>query len=42
MKQKYIAALVFTASFILGYNAFLIKRDAQLFKAYDHPVQQVK
>ena len=42
MKQKYITALVFTASFIIGYNAFLIKRDAQLFKAYDHPVQQVK
>ena len=42
MKPKYIGAVVFAVGFILGYNAFLVKRDAQLFKAYDRPVQQLK
>jgi len=37
MKSKYLAYSVLALSFIIGYNAWLIKRDKQLFEAYNQP-----
>lgn len=35
MNQKYIVCGVLVIMVILGWNAFLIQRDKELFKVYD-------
>jgi len=35
MNSKLIFSIIFGAGVIIGWNAFLIQRDAELFKAYD-------
>lgn len=35
MSSKYIAVFVLMFAVMLGWNVFLIDRDAKLFKAYD-------
>jgi hypothetical protein len=42
MNRKYLVAGLIGFTFILGWNAFLIKRDAKLFEAYNQPIQQQK
>jgi hypothetical protein len=37
MKNKHILYGVLALSFIIGYNAWLIQRDRQLFEAYNQP-----
>lgn len=34
MNRKYIAAGLFALAFILGWNAFLIQRDEQMYGSY--------
>jgi len=40
LSPKYVAAFVLGFAAILGWNAFLIVRDAKLFKAYYHQKAQ--
>ena len=42
MNKKYIAAALLGFLTILGWNAFLIQRDAKLFEAYNQAVPQVQ
>jgi hypothetical protein len=37
MNRKFIAYCIVTLSLLIGYNAFLIQRDAKLFETYNHP-----
>jgi len=39
MNRKLIAYFILSLSLILGYNAFLIHRDAQLFESYNRSLQ---
>lgn len=39
MTRKTIAYGILTLSLIIGYNAFLIQRDQQLFESYNQPTQ---
>jgi hypothetical protein len=40
MNRKYVATALIASAVVLGWNAFLIQRDAALYKAYYH--QQAK
>lgn len=42
MNRKYVATALIASAVILGWNAFLIQRDAAMFKAYsqDNTKQQ--
>ena len=42
MTSKQISYIFLAFIAILGWNAFLIKRDAQLFEAYNQPITQPK
>jgi hypothetical protein len=42
MNRKYVATALIGCAVILGWNAFLIQRDAKLFEAYNQPIQQQK
>jgi hypothetical protein len=42
MSSKYIAAGLIGIAAIVGWNIFLIQRDAKLFEAYNHSIHQVK
>jgi hypothetical protein len=42
MNRKYVAAALIASAVILGWNAFLIQRDAKLFDAYEQATQQQK
>lgn len=42
MNSKYIISAVIAFSVVIGYNAFLAHRDAELFRAYDKQMQQLK
>jgi hypothetical protein len=42
MNSKKISCIFLALTIIFGWNFFLAKRDAELFKAYDHNVQQIK
>jgi hypothetical protein len=35
MNKKYITTFVLALSVVIGWNAFLIQRDAKLFEAYN-------
>jgi hypothetical protein len=37
MNRKTIAYCIVILSLLIGYNAFLIQRDAKLFESYNHP-----
>lgn len=37
MKTKYIVSGLAAFSFIIGWNIFLIQRDAKMFEAYNQP-----
>jgi hypothetical protein len=36
MNRKYVAAALIGCAVVLGWNAFLIQRDAAMYKAYYH------
>lgn len=36
MKPEYIIPAIIAVGVVIGYNAFLVHRDAELFKAYDN------
>jgi hypothetical protein len=42
MNFKYIAAGVLSLGFIIGWNVFLIRRDAELFRVYDARLEQIR
>ena len=42
MNRKYIAAGLIGIAAIVGWNIFLIQRDAKLFEAYNQSIHQVK
>ena len=42
MSTKYIAAGLIGVAAIIGWNVFLIQRDAKMFEAYNHSIHQVK
>ena len=42
MNKKYIVATVIGFTAIIGWNLFLIQRDAKLFESYNNPIVQVK
>ena len=42
MNRKYVAAALIGCAVILGWNAFLIQRDAKLFESYGQATQQQK
>jgi hypothetical protein len=37
MNRKTIAYCIVILSLLIGYNAFLIQRDAKLFESYNRP-----
>jgi hypothetical protein len=42
MNYKYISAGILALSVIIGWNAWCIQRDDQMFKAYYHQKAQVE
>jgi hypothetical protein len=42
MNKKYLITFVLSFFAIVGWNVFLIQRDAKLFEAYNQSVTQVK
>jgi hypothetical protein len=42
MNKKYITTFVLGLFVIVGWNAFLIQRDAKLFEAYNQTTSNVK
>lgn len=42
MNRKYLTATLTAVVAIIGWNLFLIQRDAKLFEAYNQPITQVK
>ena len=42
MNRKYLIATLTAVVAIVGWNLFLIQRDAKLFEAYNNPIVQTK
>ena len=40
LSPKYIAAFVFAFGVIVGWNVFLIQRDAKMFDGYHNPKEK--
>jgi hypothetical protein len=42
MKPKYFGAGIFALVVMIGWNVFLIQRDAELFRAIEQPNAEVR